>query len=229
MNWWQAYPLRDVRRDAVLVHGVLEGDFGIAMKLFVGILSFYPLSRRDIMLVEKCDPHQDAFCQDAVSISMPNTYTQIHIQTVFTVRNRTCVIRSRWKEELYRYITGIVQAHGHKVLAINGMPDHVHLFFGMRPKQSLSNLMQAVKGDSSKWINTKKLVRGKFSWQKGYGVFSYSKSQVPKVIQYVRNQEEHHPTRTFIEEYHDLLQKFGVSFDERYSFSPVAYENDDGG
>ena len=78
-------------------------------------------------------------------------------------------------------------------------------------------------------INTKKLVRGKFSWQEGYGAFSYSKSQVPKVIQYVRNQEEHHRTRTFIEEYHDLLQKFGVSFDERYSFSPVAYENDDGG
>ena len=157
---------------------------------------------------------------------MPNTYTQIHIQTVFTVQNRTCVIHKRWKEELYRYITGIVQNHGHKVLAINGMPDHLHLFFGMRPTQSLSKLMQAVKGDSSKWINDKKFVQGRFSWQEGYGAFSYSKSHVSNVIQYIQNQEQHHRTRTFIEEYHDLLQKFGVSFEERYSFKPIEYGGD---
>ena len=154
---------------------------------------------------------------------MPNTYTQIHIHAVFTVQNRACVIHKRWQEELYRYITGIVQNHGHKVLAINGMPDHVHLFFGMRPTQSLSELMQAVKGDSSKWINEKQLVRGRFSWQEGYGAFSYSKSHVPNVIQYIKNQEQHHRTRTFIEEYHDLLDKFGVSFEKRYSFTPVQY------
>jgi len=159
---------------------------------------------------------------------MPNTYTQIHIQTVFTVRNRTCVIHRSWEEELYRYITGIVQNHGHKVLAINGMPDHVHLFFGMRPSQSLSDLMQVVKGDSSKWINSKKFVPGRFSWQEGYGAFSYSKSHVPNVIDYVRNQEEHHRTRTFLDEYHDLLEKFGVSFEERYSFTPVEYDVDEG-
>ena len=136
------------------------------------------------------------------------------------------MIHRRWKEELYRYITGIVQNHGHKVLAINGMPDHVHLFFGMRPTQSLSELMQAVKGDSSKWINDKKFVQGRFSWQEGYGAFSYSKSHVSNVIQYIQNQEQHHRTRTFIEEYHDLLQKFGVSFEERYSFKPIEYGGD---
>ena len=134
------------------------------------------------------------------------------------------MIRKTWREELYRYITGIVQNHGHKVLAINGMPDHVHLFFGMRPTQSLSDLMQAIKGDSSKWINEKQLAYGRFSWQEGYGAFSYSKSHVQNVIQYIRNQEQHHRTRTFIEEYHDLLEKFGVSFEERYSFTPVQYE-----
>jgi hypothetical protein len=101
------------------------------------------------------------------------------------------------------------------------MPDHVHLFFGMRPTQSLSELMKAVKGDSSKWINAKQFVNGRFSWQEGYGAFSYSKSQVPAVIQYVRNQKQHHRDRTFIDEYHDLLKKFGVPFEERYSFSPV--------
>ena len=159
--------------------------------------------------------------------NMANTYTQIHIQSVFTVQNRICVIRKTWQEDLYRYITGIVQNHGHKVLAINGMPDHVHLFFGMRPTQALADLMQAVKGGSSKWINDKQLVRGHFSWQEGYGAFSYSKSHVPAVIRYIQNQEQHHRTRTFIDEYHDLLNKFGVAFEERYSFQPVEYRDDD--
>ncbi len=179
------------------------------------------------MSVAKYDSHGCGASQKIKLVLMPNTYTQIHIQTVFTVQNRASVIGDRWKEELYRYITGIVQNNGHKVLAINGMPDHVHLFFGMRPKQSLSELMQAVKGDSSKWINSKGFVRGRFAWQEGYGGFSYSKSQVPKVIQYIRNQEEHHRKRTFIEEYHDLLEKFGVPFEERYSFTPVAYQKND--
>ncbi|MEL7500735.1 MAG: IS200/IS605 family transposase [Planctomycetota bacterium] len=154
---------------------------------------------------------------------MPNTYTQIHIQTVFTVQNRSCVIQKHWNTNLYRYITGIVQNHGHKVLAINGMPDHVHLFFGMRPAQSLSNLMQSVKGDSSKWINEQRLIGCRFSWQEGYGAFSYSKSQVPQVIQYIRDQEKHHRKRTFLEEYHEMLDKFGVDFDAKYSFKPIDY------
>jgi hypothetical protein len=105
------------------------------------------------------------------------------------------------------------------------MPDHVHLFFGMRPTQSISDLMRDVKGDSSKWINEKGLARGRFVWQDGYGAFSYSRSHVPAVIQYIRNQEQHHRKRTFIDEYHELLNKFDISYEERYLFQPVDLGN----
>lgn len=114
---------------------------------------------------------------------MANTYTQIHIQTVFAVQGRANLITTAWKDELYRYITGIIQNHGHKLLQINGMPDHLHILFGMRPTQALSVLMQQVKQDSSAWINQKGFVRGRFSWQEGYGAFSYSKRDVPDVIE----------------------------------------------
>src|SRR6478752_4508131 len=128
---------------------------------------------------------------------MPNTYTQIHIHAVFAVKNRTGLIQKEWKDELYKYITGIIQNHKHKVLAINGMPDHLYILFGMRPTQSLSDLMQDVKGSSSKWINDKKFVKGHFEWQEGYGAFSYSKSHVTNVISYIENQETHHREQTF--------------------------------
>ncbi|MEO8149894.1 MAG: IS200/IS605 family transposase [Bacteroidia bacterium] len=154
---------------------------------------------------------------------MANTYTQIHIQAIFAVQNRESIIGKQWQDELYKYITGIIQNYKHKLLAINGMPDHVHVFFGMRPDQSLSVLMQQVKGDSSKWINEKKLIPGKFSWQEGYGAFSYSKSQVPQVIKYIQRQEEHHRKKTFIEEYIQFLNAFEIEYDERYIFKPVEY------
>ena len=154
---------------------------------------------------------------------MANTFTQIHIQTVFTVQNKDCVIRESWKEELFKYITGIVQNNGHKMLAINAMPDHVHVFFGMRPTQSLSDLMRDMKSDSSTWINEKKFIRSKFSWQEGYGGFSYSKSHVDIVIDYIKNQQEHHKKITFIEEYLDFLNKFEIPYDERYIFKPIIY------
>jgi REP element-mobilizing transposase RayT len=154
---------------------------------------------------------------------MANTFTQIHIQTVFTVQNKDCVIRDTWKEELFKYITGIIQNNGHKMLAINAMPDHVHLFFGMRPTQSLSDLMRDLKSDSSKWINEKKIIRANFSWQEGYGGFSYSKSHVNNVIDYIKNQQEHHRKKTFIEEYFDFLNKFDIPYDERYVFKPINY------
>ncbi len=157
---------------------------------------------------------------------MANTYTQIHIQSIFTVQNRDSVIRDSWKEELYKYVNGIISNHGHKVLAINGMPDHVHVFFGMRPTQSLSNLMQDIKGDSSTWINKKGFVKGRFSWQEGYGAFSYSKSQVNAVIDYIKNQEKHHRAKTFLEEYHDFLKHFEIDFDERYIFKPIDYDSE---
>ncbi len=144
---------------------------------------------------------------------MANTYTQIHLQFVFAVKYREGLIQSRWKDELYKYITGIVQNHNHKLLAINGMPDHIHLLVGLRPSQSISELMQDVKGDSSKWINQNKLVKGKFEWQEGYGAFSYSKSQVPDVIRYIQNQELHHQKKTFAEEYLEFLNKFEIEYD----------------
>lgn len=155
---------------------------------------------------------------------MANTYSQIHIQGIFTVQNRISIIKPSWEEELYRYITGIVTQQGHKLLAINGMPDHVHVFFGMRPVQSLSDLMQEIKSSSSKWINQKNLVNGKFSWQEGFGAFSYSKSHVDSVIDYIKTQKEHHKKATFIEEYVNFLKKFEVDFDERYIFKPVEYD-----
>ncbi|MEI6091965.1 MAG: IS200/IS605 family transposase [bacterium] len=152
---------------------------------------------------------------------MANTYTQVYIHVVFTVKNRISLIRSEWREELFKYLTGIVQNQGHKLIAINGMPDHLHLFVGMNPNQSLSELMQDVKGDSSKWIHQKGFINGKFEWQAGYGAFSYSISQIDQVVKYINNQEQHHKTRSFIEEYLDFLKKFKVPYNERYIFKPI--------
>jgi putative transposase len=149
---------------------------------------------------------------------MPNTYTQIHIQVIFAVKHRTGLIQKEWKDELYKYIAGIIQKHNHKLLAINGMPDHVHVFFGMRPTQSLSELMQDIKGSSSKWINERRFINERFEWQEGYGAFSYSKSQVSTVIAYLENQEEHHRKLSFIEEYKNFLEKFEIDYDEQYIF-----------
>jgi putative transposase len=152
---------------------------------------------------------------------MANTYTQIHIQAVFTVQHRECIIHNSWKEDLYKYISGIVQSNNHKLLSINGMPDHIHVLFGLGPSQSVSDLMQDIKGSSSKWINDKKLIQGKFSWQEGYGAFSYSKMEVPSIIQYIVNQTVHHRKKTFSEEYYDMLKEFAVDFDDRFVFKPV--------
>ncbi len=152
---------------------------------------------------------------------MADTYTQIHIHAIFAVRYRANLISKQWKEALYKYIVGIVQKNNHKLLAINGMPDHVHVFFGMRPAQSLSDLMQDIKGSSSKWINDQGFVNGKFSWQAGYGAFSYSKSQVPYVIRYIQNQENHHRKKTFLEEYKMLLAKFEVNYKQEYIFKAL--------
>ena len=149
---------------------------------------------------------------------MANTYTQIHVHAIFAVKNRMGLIRNEWKDELYKYITGIIQHYKHKLLAINGMPDHIHIFFGMRPTQSLAELMQDIKGNSSKWINGKKFVQGRFEWQEGYGAFTYSKSQSTVVIDYVRNQAIHHGKQTFLEEYKEFLKRFDVDYDERYIF-----------
>ncbi|SHN07149.1 IS200/IS605 family transposase [Mucilaginibacter sp. OK098] len=149
---------------------------------------------------------------------MANTYTQIHIQCVMAVKYRNSLIQPHWKDQLQKYITGITQNYGHKMLAINNMPDHLHMFFGFRPNQSLSDLMRIVKSESTKWINDKQFTPAIFNWQEGYGAFSYSRSQVTKVTEYVLNQEEHHRKKTFLEEYQQFLEQFEVEYDERYIF-----------
>jgi len=152
---------------------------------------------------------------------MANTFTQIHIQIIFAVQNRICLINKSWKDELYRYITGIISNNGHKLLIINGTSDHVHIFIGMRPTQSLSDLLQDIKGDSSKWINKKGVVKGKFSWQEGYGAFSYSYNDIIRVVNYINNQENHHNKKTFLEEYKEFLEENNIEFNEKYIFKPI--------
>ena len=147
---------------------------------------------------------------------MANTYTQIHIHAVFAVQNRLSLIQQQWQGELYQYISGIISNNGHRMLQVGGMPDHVHVFFGMRPSQSLSDLMQDIKGSSSHWVNQKRWVVGKFSWQEGYGAFSYGKSQIDDVVKYIQRQEHHHKKRDFAGEYLEFLKSFDVAYDERY-------------
>ncbi len=149
---------------------------------------------------------------------MANTYTQIHLHLVFAVKGRQSLIHKAWKDELYMYITGIVQRNQHKMLAINGMPDHLHILIGLRPTQSIADLMQDIKGDSSRWINTKGFTKNKFEWQSGYGAFSYAKSQLVNVVRYIENQEQHHATKNFREEYMEILRRFDVEFEEKYIF-----------
>jgi REP element-mobilizing transposase RayT len=143
------------------------------------------------------------------------------VQFVFAVKYRNGLIIPSLKEELYQYISGIIKHHNHKLLAINGMPDHVHIFIGMRPTQSISDLMQDIKGSSSKWINEKKFLKVKFEWQEGYGAFSYSKSQVDNVINYIKNQEQHHKKESFRDEYLNFLNRFEVDYDEKYIFKDL--------
>jgi len=143
---------------------------------------------------------------------MANTYTQIHIQSIFAIQNRHCLIDKKWEVELYKYITGIIQKHDHKLLQINGVGDHIHIFFGMRPKQALSDLMKKVKESSSKWINNRGFLHNHFSWQEGFGGFSYTKSQVPMIIRYIQKQEEHHKKQSFIEEYLETVWNLSFNF-----------------
>ncbi len=147
-----------------------------------------------------------------------NTYTQLYIHCVFAVKYRAAMLHSKWDERLRLYITAISQNHHHKMLAINNLPDHLHLFVGLNPAQSISDMMRLIKGDSSEWINKERLTPNKFQWQDGFGAFSYSKSQVDNVVKYIHNQQEHHKQVTFLNEYLKILESFDVAFDERYIF-----------
>ncbi len=152
---------------------------------------------------------------------MANTFTQIYIQFVFAVQNRISLIQPSWENELYKYITGIIKNNKHKLIAINGVQNHVHIFVGYKPHQLIPDLLQDIKGSSSKWINKKGFVCGKFSWQEGYAAFSYSHSQIKAVARYVENQKQHHKRKTFQEEYTAFLKKFNISYDERYILKDI--------
>ncbi len=149
---------------------------------------------------------------------MPNTYTQIYIQGVFAVQNRACLISKNWKEELCKYIAGIIKNNNHKPLAVNGASDHVHIFVGLKPSQSISDLLQDVKAYSAGWINDRNFLKVHFNWQLGYGAFSYSHSQIDRVIKYIMNQEKHHNKETFKDEYLKLLKNFEIEYNEKYLF-----------
>jgi len=153
-----------------------------------------------------------------VKSTIANTFSQIYIQTVFAVDGRLCLIRPEFKEEIYKYITGIVRNNGQKLISINGMSDHVHILIGLKPAMALADLVRDIKADSSNFINKKKWVRGRFSWQEGYGAFSYGHSQLDTIIRYIQNQEQHHRRRSFKDEYLTWLKKFEIPFEEKYVF-----------
>lgn len=149
---------------------------------------------------------------------MANTYTQIYIQIVFAVKGRQNLISKENREELHKFITGIVSNRGQKLFAVFAMPDHVHILVSMSPNVSISDLVRDIKAGSSKFINDSQWINGKFNWQEGYGAFSYSKSSVDKVVKYILNQEEHHKKKTFKEEYLGFLEKFEIEYDSEYLF-----------
>jgi putative transposase len=149
---------------------------------------------------------------------MANTFSQIYLQFVFAVKGRQSLIEKKNKEELHKYLTGLTQNRKAKMLAVNCMPDHTHIFVGFKPVILISDFIKEIKVESNEFINKKRWARGKFSWQDGYGVFSYSHSHIDRVIKYVLNQEMHHRKKTFKEEYHELLKKFDIPFEEKYLF-----------
>jgi putative transposase len=149
---------------------------------------------------------------------MPGTFSQIYVQLIFAVQNRDALIDILWEERLYQYITGIVQNKGQNMIAVNGMPNHIHIFIGMKPNCCLSDLVREIKKSSNNFITENKLSKFKFNWQDGYGAFSYGHSQIEAVYKYVMNQKEHHKNKPFKDEYLDFLQKFNVEYDEKYLF-----------
>jgi putative transposase len=149
---------------------------------------------------------------------MAGTYSQIYLQVVFAVKGRENLILKSWQEELHKYIAGIIKAKEQKSIIVNGVADHVHCFIGFKPSGSISDLVRDIKNNSSKFINEKGFIKGKFQWQQGYGVFSYSHSQIDKVYGYILNQEKHHKTKTFKEEYLEFLNEFQVEYKPEYLF-----------
>jgi putative transposase len=146
---------------------------------------------------------------------MANTYSQLYFHILFAVKGRTNIISKNWQDELYKYISGIVTNKGQKMM----MPNHIHLLLGTMPNCNLSDLVRDIKANSPKWVNEKRLVKGKFEWQVGFGAFSIGQSQIPKIVDYIKRQEEHHRTKTFREEYIGFLKIYGIGFKEEYIFT----------
>ncbi|MDD2984210.1 MAG: IS200/IS605 family transposase [Crocinitomicaceae bacterium] len=149
---------------------------------------------------------------------MAGTYSQIYIHYVFAVKGRQNLLQKAWREEVFKYISGLIAAKGQKSIIVNGVEDHVHIFIGLKPSMNISDMVRDIKNNSSKFINEKGYIKEKFSWQEGYGAFSYAHSQIENVYQYILNQEEHHRKKTFKEEYLEFLTKFGVEYNEKYLF-----------
>ena len=149
---------------------------------------------------------------------MAGTFSQLYIQIVFAVKGRKNLIDKKWKDELYKYISGIITNKGHKSIIVNGVSDHIHIFVGLKPSMAISDLVRDIKNNSSNFINDKKFLESKFSWQEGYGAFSYAHSQIEQVYNYILNQEKHHHKQTFKEEYLEFLQKFQIEYNEKYLF-----------
>lgn len=152
---------------------------------------------------------------------MSGTFTQIYIQLVFAVKNRNALIQEKWENDLYKYITGIVQNKGQKMLAINGTNNHIHFLIGMKPTCCLSDLVREIKKSSNAFIKAKKFTHLNFQWQEGFGAFSYSHSNLNNVIKYITDQKKHHKKRTFKEEYLDFLNKFEIKYNDEYLFEWV--------
>ena len=157
---------------------------------------------------------------------MANTYTQLYIHLVFAVKNRTALIKKTWKDDIEKYITGIIQNHKHKLLAIGTMPDHIHIFIGYNVNQLIPDLVEDIKTSSNKWIKTNKLSKFKFEWQKGYGAFTHSRSQLDTVVKYILSQEQHHKKKTFQSEYLEMLREYKIEFKDEYVFDFIEDGND---
>ena len=149
---------------------------------------------------------------------MAGTWSQIYIQIVFAVANRACLLKSPWKETVFKYISGTIKQKGQKPIIVNGVADHVHIFVGLKPSMAVSDLVRDIKNNSSQFINKQNWVRGKFSWQEGHGSFSYGHSQIEQVYHYILNQEKRHRKVTFQEEYIEMLKRFNIQYDNRYLF-----------
>lgn len=149
---------------------------------------------------------------------MANTYTQLYVHIVFSVKGRSNQISPEWKEELYKYISGKITAKKQKPMVMNGVSDHIHILVGFNPSCSISDLVRDIKANSSKWINDKRFAMGKFEWQTGFGAFTIGQSQVDRVAKYILNQEVHHRKKTFREEYIDFLKAYQVEYNPDYVF-----------